>query len=139
MLLDFQNLTRTGKPNDALALPSTWDDRDRADLRAPVFRVAPDRLREAVLAIASREPRTVLVHLDEAAQQAEFEQRSALFGFRDTITVGIFGVDGASSLAIYSRSNLGYSDLGVNRRRVRRWLQALGQELGADVAAGSRG
>ena len=50
-------------------------------------------------------------------------QRSRIFRFPDTVTVQLFPLpDGGSTLAIYSHSNYGRSDLGVNADRVRRWL-----------------
>ena len=49
-----------------------------------------------------------------------------MFNFPDLITaqVGEAGPD-ASTLVLYSRSVYGYSDLGVNRRRLNAWLAAL--------------
>jgi len=54
------------------------------------------------------------------------EQKSALFRFADDIDVQAIPVDGGkSALAIYSRSRVGYSDLGVNRKRIERWLSQI--------------
>ena len=36
---------------------------------------------------------------------------------------------GHSTLALYSRSQLGKGDLGVNRARIERWLAELGREV----------
>jgi len=124
MLLDFQQIPVSRKPNDALAVPAHWARRD-ADFQTPVFDVSVERLREAVVKIASGEPRTHLVHLDKEASQAEFEQTTRWLRFRDVITVAFEAVDGGAGLAIYSRARVGYYDFGVNRRRVRRWLDAL--------------
>lgn len=128
MLLDFSTIPTSRKPNDALAVPASWSRRD-ADFESPVFDVSVQRLREAVVKIAAAEPRTNLLHLDREASQAQFEQSSRLFGFRDLITVAFEAVDGHATLAIYSRARSGYYDFGVNRRRVRRWLAALRAEL----------
>lgn len=130
MLLDFTQIPTLRRPNDALAVPSSWTRRD-ADFASPQFEVPVDRLREAVVNVAAEEPRTNLVHLDREASQAEFEQRWRLPGFRDVITVAFEAADGGATLAIYSRARRGYYDFGVNRRRVRRWLQALQAELGS--------
>lgn len=128
MLLDFREIPEARKPNDALAAPAHWDRRD-ADFVTPLFAVPVDRLREAMVRIAAEEPRTHLVHLDKEASQAQFEQSSKIFKFKDIITVAFEPAEGGSTLAIYSRARLGYYDFGVNRRRVRRWLAALEAQL----------
>ncbi len=65
-----------------------------------------------------------------AAGQLEFEQRSFLFRFPDLVSVRFLPLgESQSTLVIYSRSLLGYSDLGVNRSRVRNWLDALDKSL----------
>jgi len=129
MLLDIEAIPRSRKPNSALALPA-HSARDDADLESPVYPVAVEKLRDALVAIASREPRTHLLHLDREAMQAEFEQSSKLFRFPDTITVAFEPVDAErATLAIYSRARFGYYDFGVNRKRVQRWLDLLTDEL----------
>ena len=129
MLLDFDRIPARRRPNGCLACPAAWQRAD-ADLTTPVFAVPVARLREAVVAIAARAARTNLMHLDKAAMQAEFEQRSRVFGFPDTITVAFEAVGGdAATLAIYSRARHGIYDFGVNRRRVQGWLAALRDEL----------
>jgi uncharacterized protein (DUF1499 family) len=55
-------------------------------------------------------------------------QRSAFLRFPDYIDVSILPVGGngdSSTIAIYSRSRFGYSDMGVNQRRVEEWMTAL--------------
>ena len=56
-------------------------------------------------------------------------QRTALLRFPDYIDVAIQPAPGGngdgSTIAIYSRSRFGYSDLGVNRKRVEDWMAAL--------------
>ena len=57
--------------------------------------------------------------------QLVFVQRSQFLGFPDTIWIQGVSVDFGASLIIYSRSNYGYWDLGVNRERIRTWLEKL--------------
>ena len=53
-------------------------------------------------------------------------QTSSLFGFPDYVSVKFIEIDAANStLAIFSRSRLGQSDLGVNKKRVEAWLGQL--------------
>jgi uncharacterized protein (DUF1499 family) len=132
MLLDFDTIPRKRKPNSALALPA-HSPRDDADLQSPVFQTTVEQLRDAVVSIAAHEPRTHLLHLDREAMQAEFEQSSRIFRFPDTITVAFEAVDAShASVSIYSRAKLGYYDFGVNRKRVRRWLDLLARKLEQD-------
>jgi uncharacterized protein (DUF1499 family) len=42
-----------------------------------------------------------------------------------SILPGPSGDGDGSTIAIYSRSRFGYSDLGVNQRRVEEWMTAL--------------
>ena len=46
--------------------------------------------------------------------------------FPDTVSV-VYFPKGAkrSNLAIYSRSQIGYSDMGVNKSRIENWLNGL--------------
>lgn len=124
MILDFRRLVPHRTPNRCLAVPAAWGRGD-ADLTAPEFALSPRQLREALEAVAAREPRTAITRVDREAGQIEFEQRTRWLGFTDRITAEIVDLGGGrSGLAIYSRSQRGYWDLGVNRRRVRRWLAA---------------
>ncbi len=133
MLLDFAQIPQRRPPRACLACPAHWGRSD-ADLTTPVFAVPMEMLRESLVRIAAREPRTHLVALDREARQAAFVQRSRLFRFPDDITVQFDSLEsGRATLAIYSRARHGYHDLGVNRRRVRRWLDALARDC-----AGSR-
>lgn len=80
--------------------------------------------------VIASEPRIHAVHIDDAMLTDRYVQRSALLGFRDTIVVRFFDLpEGKSTLAIYSRSQLGYSDLGVNRARIDHWLGKLAAEI----------
>ena len=76
--------------------------------------------------MAAAQPRTFLAATYPAARQVHFVARSAWLNFPDLVTaqVGDAG-PGGSTLALYSRSVYGYSDLGVNRRRLNAWLAAL--------------
>ena len=131
MLLDFSQLTLPRWPNHCLAAPAQWDG-PVGQVTTAVYPVPLAKLREALVAVAAAEPRTNLLRLDKEALQAEFEQRSKVLGFRDVITVAFIAVDEEhAALALYSRARVGLYDLGVNRKRVERWLAALQARLEA--------
>lgn len=96
---------------------------------APVYRVPWQRLRDAVRDMIAAEPRITLVEEGREGRRLVYVQRSALFLFPDIVTVEILSLPEGASLAIFSRSRYGYSDLGANRERVERWLAALDAAL----------
>lgn len=80
--------------------------------------------------VIASEPRIAVVDKDDATLTERYIQRSALLRFPDTIVVRyIEQPEGCSTLAMYSRSQLGHSDLGVNIARLKRWLKKLRQVL----------
>jgi uncharacterized protein (DUF1499 family) len=59
------------------------------------------------------------------------EQRSAVFGFVDRISTRVIALEPIrSTLVAYSRSQVGYWDLGANRRRLQLWLTKLKTRAG---------
>ncbi len=125
----FEQLERRATPNDALACPADLC-KARTDMLSPRFAVNARALRSAMEKILATEPNVTRVAADEATSSERFIQRSAWLGFPDTIVVRYLEQPGErSTLAIYSRSQLGRSDLGANRERITRWLTKLAQEV----------
>jgi uncharacterized protein (DUF1499 family) len=121
----FETLQRRTTPNDALACPGDVCQA-KSDLASPVFAVSAHDLRSAFRQAISREPRLSLVQSDDAGLTERYVQRSRLMGYPDTIVVRFFDRPGGhSTIALYSRSQLGKGDLGVNLARLQRWLNGL--------------
>jgi len=123
--MDFKTLKLKSSPNQFLMCPDGFSSA-KPHRVSPVFAVPAAVLARKLLDIARNEPRTELA--DETADVLAFRlvQKSALFRFADDIDVQIIPLgDDRSTLAIYSRSRVGYSDLGVNRKRVERWLAGI--------------
>jgi uncharacterized protein (DUF1499 family) len=81
-----------------------------------------------LIASWSTMPRTrhVSGSADPASGEIRFVQTSAILQFPDTISVHTWPVgENQSTLAIYSRSLVGRSDLGANGKRIKSWLAAL--------------
>ena len=115
--LDFANLQRTGKPNDYLTCPPGFC-RAVADESSPEFEIPVLELKKEWLRVVLRQARMSVVSESDDLQ-LELEQRSWLLNFPDMITVRFYFLEEQrSTMAVYSRSQYGYSDLGVNRRRV---------------------
>ncbi len=127
-LMNVNHIERPSSPNTALAAP--MDFKPAPDIVTPVFQVSPPQLYQAVLDVATAQPRTFLAAAFAAERQAHFVARSVWFNFPDLVTVQI-DADGqnASTLVLYSRSVYGYSDLGVNRKRLEAWFGALQARL----------
>jgi uncharacterized protein (DUF1499 family) len=120
--VDFATLVRPASPNTYLVCP-----RDRCaaapDEGAPIYAVPAAQLFERARGILAAEPRTELVRDQPDALRLVLVQRTAFFRFPDTITLQAFPLpDGGSTLAVYSQSNYGHGDFGVNKDRVRRWI-----------------
>jgi uncharacterized protein (DUF1499 family) len=127
--VDFAGLERKASPNQYLVAPDGLTPRAKPDMESPVFSVPPDRLRDAFLTVVAEAPRTTLLNRSADGLRLSLVQRTALLRFPDYIDVAIQPAPGGngdgSTIAIYSRSRFGYSDLGVNRKRVEDWMSAL--------------
>jgi uncharacterized protein (DUF1499 family) len=124
--IDFAEVKRSATGNDALACPPGLC-LARVDLTIAPVAMSAAELAAKVKALPALEPRTVLVGENDAAFRYVLVQRSALFNFPDTINIAIQPLDAShAAIAIYSRARYGKGDLGVNMKRVQRWLGLLG-------------
>jgi uncharacterized protein (DUF1499 family) len=122
--VDFSTLQRRGSPNDALAcLPAFCAA--RADVAAPIVPLPPEEVLRLVQEVLAEEPRLALVAADAGKGTLRYVQRSRLMRFPDTINVKVVATDGGSAVLIYSRSQLGRGDMGVNLARVERWVDLI--------------
>lgn len=126
-MLDPTTVVRTGWSNDALACPAGACVA-QPDLTTPTFPTSPERLLTAWRSVVAAEPRTRIVAEDGAGLVVE--QRSRFMGFVDTIAIRVLPTEGGVTFAAYSRANLGWWDLGVNRARLDRWIAAVQRVVG---------
>ena len=129
---DFATLVLHEKPNQYLALPPGFASAAVPHGESPVFDLPVAELERRALDVIRMQPRVTAIASDPARRQYAFVQRTALLRFPDTVTVRFvdFG-DGRSSVALYSRSKVGHSDLGANRTRAGAWLEAIAGAAGA--------
>ncbi len=123
--VEFETLTRCSSPNDSLACPQDICTVE-SDVSAPRFAVPVNRLIEAFEVMVSGESDLERVDGDDDPMMRRYVQRTKLMRYPDTINVRFVALDGESStIALYSRSQLGKSDLGANAARLQRWLTNL--------------
>ena len=124
-LTDFATLSPPDSPNNWLIAPLDFAPA-HPDQTAPVVDVPAERLAQRWMRVVQQQPRTTILAVSKDGLQIEAEQRSAVFGFVDRISVRFVPLPpDRSTLIAYSSSGVGYWDLGVNRRRLQDWLSVL--------------
>jgi uncharacterized protein (DUF1499 family) len=124
--ITFKSLKRSPKPNTCLAAPADYCLAAEADFAPPVFPTSADALYQRLQDVISQQKRTTIVKADPATHQVRYIAKTPLIGFKDDIDIEVIPVDeNNTTLAIYSRSRVGYSDLGANRKRVEELIAQL--------------
>lgn len=130
-VINFQTLEMTEKSNQYLVLPEGQYKAEPHEI-SPALKVSAEDLKKYFVEVAERQEKVELIRTSADGKQLDFVQRTPLMGYPDTITVRFIGQDSdTSTLAIYSRSSYGYSDLGANAERVKEWLEQLQKSLPA--------
>lgn len=76
--------------------------------------------------LIARERRWGEVETDSEALRIKFVATTGLMRFKDDVDIEVIPVsEGKATLAVYSRSRVGYSDFGTNRKRVRNLIKRL--------------
>ena len=130
---DFTNIKAPSSPNWYLMCPP-GAKQPHCRGESPLYEVEVARLRSEFFEVVSAAPRAALIADAPALNRYRFIQKTRLFKFVDEITVEFVELGPQrSSIYIYSRSRSGWWDLGVNGRRVRRWLRQLTRRLAQQV------
>lgn len=125
LFTNFATLVPPGSPNNWLVAPASFGP-VTPDERAPTMEAPAERLVEIWIQIIHEQSRARVLAVSADGMQVEAEQKSALFGFTDRISLRILPAPaGRHTLVAYSRAEQGYWDLGVNRKRLREWLSML--------------
>lgn len=122
---DPATVERADSPNDFLAAPPGTTQAP-IDAEAPIFAEQQDTLLARFDQIVRDQPRVEVIAGSIEEGMITYTQRSRYVGFPDYITVKTIAVGEGASLIVYSRSRYGKSDLGVNGKRVTKWLEAIG-------------
>ncbi len=126
--INFKTLTRPGSPNTALLAPAGFTPSAEPDGSAPVYDVAPGELYMRALRLIGDKREWQLGQQDAGTMRLTFIAVTPLMRFKDDIDLAVLPVAGQpdkSTFAAYSRSRVGYSDLGANRKRLEALATAL--------------
>lgn len=123
--VDFNNLKTTRNPNWYLVCPPQFCSNAAVHREAPVFEKSVSdlaaQLKELIKAEGNLNIRS------ENVTTFDVKIRTAVMRWPDLVSIEfIEAEDGGSTLAIFSRSIYGRKDFGANRKRVNKWLSALG-------------
>ena len=122
---DFVGVTR--RSGTALICPPDVCAAARGAESPPVFTISAEKLTAKLRRVALAEP-GVEEFPAVAPDHLRFVRRSAMLRLPDIMDARILPrSSGASTLALYARPAIGLLDFGANRRRLDRWMTALGQ------------
>ena len=121
--LDFTTLKLPASPNTCLLTPSVAPG--QGHLQRDPLPASPEAVMAALDRVAASMPRSFPLARFPARNQAQWVVRSALMNYPDIVVAEAAQVAGGTGLWLYSRSLIGWSDMGVNRARVITWLEAL--------------
>lgn len=128
--IDFPTLVRARTPNTFLLAPEGLCANAKPDVISRQYGASAAQLRQAFLGVALSKPRVSHTLKDDVGLYDNLVARSALFRFPDLIAVRCLDLGKArSSLAVYSRSVYGRSDLGVNRARTMAWVREVEETI----------
>ncbi len=106
--------------------PNSWLIRSvGGDAPAPEFAISPAELAEVVDAVILAQPRTQRLAGSVEDGHVTYVTRTQWMGYPDYVSVRVYATATGSSLAVFSRSRFGQSDLGVNRKRLEEWMAAI--------------
>lgn len=127
--INFTQSILTSKPNQYLACPADHCG-DTPHLVSPVFQVNRDQALDLWDNMMAGKTQFERLNDRDKPDQRQYVERTELMRFPDRISVQFLALSPAtSSVAIYSRSKYGYSDLGVNEARVAALMAQFGAKL----------
>jgi len=122
--ISFKSLKRPPKPNTCLVAPDNHCLADEPDFAPPVMVMTARGLFSRMSEVIASERRWGNIEADPETLRIKFVATTGLMRFKDDVDIEVIPVDeGKATFAIYSRSRVGYSDLGANRKRVKDFIR----------------
>lgn len=127
--IDFATLRLPSSPNAHLAAPpgATAERHETV----PLLAVPADAAWEVLRRLGDGMERVWKMAEWPEQRQAQWVARTRLMNYPDLINAQIVELPGGAGLFLYSRSLVGYSDLGVNAKRVAAWRGVFERMLAA--------
>jgi uncharacterized protein (DUF1499 family) len=127
--IDFATLRLPSSPNAHLAAPpgATAERHETV----PLLAVPADAAWEVLRRLGDGMERVWKMAEWPELRQAQWVARTRLMNYPDLINAQIVELPGGAGLFLYSRSLVGYSDLGVNAKRVAAWRGVFERMLAA--------
>lgn len=128
--IELETLRRSPKPNNYLIAPPGYCQQAEPDAEPPLFDASARDLFSQLNEMIAAERLWALRYSDPETLQFHVVARTPLLRFKDDVYIQIIApdaeaVDQNTSLAIYSGSRIGHSDLGANKKRVVAMLEML--------------
>ena len=122
--INFKSLKRPPKPNTCLVAPENHCLAAEPDFAPPEVDLSPRGLFSKFSKTVAATRGFGKVSSDAEKLRLKFVATTGLMRFKDDVDIEIIALeDGRSTFAIYSRSRVGYSDLGANRKRVTKIIE----------------
>ena len=123
--INFRQLKLTPKPNQFLVCPPRYC-LSKPHRYSKTYLVSANELAATFGKIILSQPRVTLIADQSSKLQKTWQQTTPLMHYPDRVTVQFIPLTPkTSTLAIYSRSKYGYSDMSANKTRITRWLSKL--------------
>jgi len=125
--VDIESMEYSGGTNTHLICPPGYCKNAKADSDAPIFAVSGAELRQGLLDQLNAAPRTTIMADDGDIRVVS---RTDRMRFPDTISIRVIDIaDNQASVAMFSRSQIGRSDFGVNGSRIKSIIRRLSERF----------
>ena len=128
-MVTFETLSVPSSPNTWLIAPEGYLRTAEPDAVSPLLAKGADDVFSALVAIVNATPRTSEVDIDPQKRHIRYTVRVQRTPFKDDVDLAVLEFESGTSLIAYSRSRAGYSDFGVNERRLTKLLTDLEARL----------
>ena len=124
----LKNIQRSPKPNSAFFATQGLETVAEVDHVLPVYPLSAGSLFAKAIECWGDQKNTRLAERNDQNLQARFVCTTPLLRFKDDIDVEVVPIsESEAGLILFSRSRIGYSDLGTNRKRLAHWVEQLEQ------------